>query len=72
MGKKREPKAASSGWLNTYAGMITLCMCFFVMLYEPSEADITQIQAMTAAVSNEATGGGQSLTCELSGTGFEC
>jgi chemotaxis protein MotB len=61
MGKKREPKAASSGWLNTYADMITLCMCFFVMLYEPAEVDITQIQAMTAAISNDMTGGGQSL-----------
>ncbi len=61
MGKKREPKAATSGWLNTYADMITLCMCFFVMLYDPSEADVTQIQAMTAAISNDATGGGQSL-----------
>jgi flagellar motor protein MotB len=61
MGKKREAKAASSGWLNTYADMITLCMCFFVMLYEPPEVDITQIQAMTAAISNDMTGGGQSL-----------
>jgi chemotaxis protein MotB len=62
MGKKREAKAASSGWLNTYADMITLCMCFFVMLYDPSEADVVQIQAMTAAISNDATGGGQSLS----------
>jgi len=49
------------GWLNTYADMITLCMCFFVMLYDPSEADVIQIQAMTAAINNEATGGGISL-----------
>lgn len=62
MGKKREAKASSMGWLNTYADMITLCMCFFVMLYEPSEADIVQMQAMTAVFTNEATGGGQSLT----------
>jgi chemotaxis protein MotB len=61
MGKKREAKAASSGWLNTYADMITLCMCFFVMLYDPSEADVVQVQAMTAAIANDATGGGQSL-----------
>jgi chemotaxis protein MotB len=62
MGKKREAKAATSGWLNTYADMITLCMCFFVMLYEPSEADIIQVQAMQAAISNDMTGGGKSLT----------
>lgn len=62
MGKKREPKAATSGWLNTYADMITLCMCFFVMLYDPSEADVVQVQSMAAALNNEATGGGQSLS----------
>ncbi len=62
MGKKREPKAATSGWLNTYADMITLCMCFFVMLYDPSEADVIQVQSMAAALNNEATGGGLSLS----------
>ncbi|OQA64122.1 MAG: Motility protein B [Spirochaetes bacterium ADurb.Bin269] len=60
--KKKEPTAAGSGWLNTYADMITLCLCFFVMLYDPSEADVVQVQQMTAAVSNDATGGGQSLS----------
>lgn len=60
--KKKEPTAATSGWLNTYADMITLCMCFFVMLYDPSEADVVQMQQMTASISNEATGGGQSLS----------
>lgn len=61
MGKKREAKAATSGWLNTYADMITLCMCFFVMLYDPSEADVVAMATMTAALTNEATGGGISL-----------
>ena len=59
--KKKGPTAATSGWLNTYADMITLCMCFFVMLYDPSEADVVQMASMTAALNNEATGGGQSL-----------
>ncbi|HPO03816.1 MAG TPA: flagellar motor protein MotB [Treponemataceae bacterium] len=59
--KKREAQAAGSGWLNTYADMVTLMMCFFVMLYDPSEVDITQLATMTASVSNDLTGGGQSL-----------
>ncbi len=59
--KKREAKAASSGWLNTYADMITLCMCFFVMLYDPSEADVVQLAQMTASIQGDPTGGGQSL-----------
>lgn len=61
MGKKREAKAASSGWLNTYADMITLMMCFFVMLYDPSEADVVQLAQMTASIQGDPTGGGQSL-----------
>ncbi len=61
MGKKREAKAATSGWLNTYADMITLCMCFFVMLYDPSEADVVQLAQMTASIQGDPTGGGQSL-----------
>ncbi len=59
--KKREATAASSGWLNTYADMVTLMMCFFVMLYDPSEVDITQLATMTASIQGEPTGGGQSL-----------
>ena len=48
--KKREAQAAGSGWLNTYADMVTLMMCFFVMLYDPSEVDITQLATMTASI----------------------
>lgn len=61
MGQKRQARPATSGWLNTYADMITLCLCFFVMLYEPSEADVVQVQAMQAAITNDASGGGKSL-----------
>lgn len=59
--KKKEAAAAGTGWLNTYADMVTLMLCFFVMLYDPSEVDITQLATMTASVSNDKTGGGQSL-----------
>ncbi|MBO7163930.1 MAG: flagellar motor protein MotB, partial [Spirochaetaceae bacterium] len=38
--KKREAAGASSAWLNSYGDMITLMLCFFVMLYNPSEVDI--------------------------------
>ena len=61
MAQKRQAKPSTMGWLNTYADMITLCLCFFVMLYEPSEADVVQVQAMQAAITNDASGGGKSL-----------
>ncbi|HNQ97419.1 MAG TPA: flagellar motor protein MotB, partial [Treponemataceae bacterium] len=57
MAKKKGPTQATSGWLNTYADMITLMLCFFVMLYDPSEADVVQMQQMTASIANDATGG---------------
>ncbi len=60
--KKKGPKAASSGWLNTYADMVTLMMCFFVMLFDPSEVDILQLQALSATISSDPTGGGVSLS----------
>jgi len=59
--KKKAPQAAGSGWLNTYADMVTLMMCFFVMLYDPSQADVTVLAAMTASINGDPNGGGMSL-----------
>ncbi len=59
--KKKAPNASSSGWLNTYADMVTLMMCFFVMLYDPSQADVTVLAAMTASINGDPNGGGMSL-----------
>ncbi len=41
--------------------MVTLMMCFFVMLYDPSAADVTVLAAMTASISGDPNGGGMSL-----------
>lgn len=60
--KKRGVKQVSTGWLTTYADIVTLMLCFFVMLFEPSEIDITQLQALSASISGEPTGGGFSLS----------
>jgi chemotaxis protein MotB len=60
--KKKPPVAATSGWLNTYADMVTLMMCFFVMLYDPSEAAAAQLEAMTVSISGDPSGGGMSLS----------
>lgn len=59
--KKKEVQAAGSGWLTTYGDMVTLMLCFFVMLYEPSEVDITRLQALSASISGDPTGGSISL-----------
>lgn len=60
MGKK-EPKKPSQEWLTTYGDMITLMLCFFVMLYNPTEVDAVQMAALTASIHGDPSAGGQSL-----------
>lgn len=60
--KRSEGGGAQSLWLTTYADMVTLMLCFFVMLFEPSEIDITSLQTLSASISSDPTGGGDSLS----------
>ena len=59
--KKKEPGKPSTAWQGTYGDMITLMLCFFVMLYDPSDSDAVQMAALQAAITNTRTGGNQSL-----------
>ena len=59
--EKKEPPKPSKAWMDTYGDMITLMLCFFVMLYDPSETDAIQMAALTASIQNDTTEGGQSL-----------
>jgi chemotaxis protein MotB len=60
--KKKEAEKASSEWMGTYGDMITLMLCFFVMLYNPSEIDIVELAQLVAAIQGPPDGGGVSLT----------
>ena len=63
MGKKsKEPEKPSTAWQGTYGDMITLMLCFFVMLYDPSETDSAQMAALQASLANDNPGGGVSLS----------
>ena len=66
MGKKaKEPEKPSTAWQGTYGDMITLMLCFFVMLYNPSEVDVTQMATITQSLQmqeTETTSGGMSLS----------
>lgn len=66
MGRKaKEPEKPSSAWLGTYGDMITLMLCFFVMLYNPSEIDVTQMATITQSLQmqeTESVTGGLSLS----------
>lgn len=59
--KKKEPAKPSAAWQGTYGDMITLMLCFFVMLYNPTEVDAVEMAALSAALSGDPTSGGQSL-----------
>lgn len=59
--EKKAPEKPSTAWQGTYGDMITLMLCFFVMLYDPSEADAIQMAEMTASLSNNLSGGGNSV-----------
>jgi len=47
--KKREAEGAKSEWIVTYSDMITLMLCFFVAIFNPDDADPTQLQQMISA-----------------------
>ncbi len=62
---KKEPEKPSTAWQGTYGDMITLMLCFFVMLYNPSEIDVTQLATITESLQmnqTESTSGGMSLS----------
>lgn len=56
--KRGGSSEAKTLWLTTYADMVTLMLCFFVMLFEPAEVDITSLQNLSASISGDPTGGG--------------
>lgn len=65
MGKNKEPAKPSTAWMGTYGDMITLMLCFFVMLYNPSEVDVVEAQAIMMSIqmtANDTPVGGLSLT----------
>lgn len=63
--EKKEPAKPSTAWQGTYGDMITLMLCFFVMLYNPSEIDVTQMATITQSLQmqqTETVTGGLSLS----------
>ncbi|MCL1998319.1 MAG: flagellar motor protein MotB [Turicibacter sp.] len=48
--KKKKREAPVNNWMNTYADMVTLLFCFFVLLFAFSEVDAQQFTAMAEAL----------------------
>ena len=48
--KKKESAEAPSTWMATYADMVTLMLCFFLLMFNPDETTQAQIDAISAAM----------------------
>jgi chemotaxis protein MotB len=65
--KKRESGGGPSGqeWLTTYSDMVTLMLCFFVIMFNPDEGTSAQMQQIAASMATRGLGslsGGMTLT----------
>jgi len=48
--KKKADEATPSTWLNTYSDMITLCLCFFVVLFNPDDVTQAQLDSVSTSI----------------------
>ena len=58
MGKNRKteeeaPAQAGGGWITTYADMITLLMCFFVIMYSASEPSQSKWEQLKGGIESD-------------------
>ncbi len=71
--KPEEPKGGLPDWLGTYGDLVTLVLCFFVLLYASSSIDAEKFRQIAASFSGKDTlvsgGGGEGLS-ELMGMGI--
>jgi chemotaxis protein MotB len=67
--EKKKPKGmgVGKGWMDTYSDMITLCLCFFVAMYDPSSKSAETLSAMASAFN--AVGMGASIGGNTLSTG---
>jgi chemotaxis protein MotB len=49
-GRRRRAEDTGGSWLTTYGDMVTLLMCFFVLLYAMSSVDIAKFQAFVSGL----------------------
>jgi chemotaxis protein MotB len=65
--KKRESSGGPTGqeWLTTYSDMVTLMLCFFVIMFNPDEGSSAQMQQIAASMASAGLGsmpGGNTLS----------
>lgn len=52
--KRRKKGSEEGGWLNTYADMVTLLLCFFVLLYSISSVDKSKWENLVISLNPDA------------------
>jgi len=50
--KKAQPPANTDGWLTTYADLLSLLLCFFVLMYTASTPDEARMQWILRSMTN--------------------
>ncbi len=76
MAKRKEPevKKGLDEWMGTYGDMVTLLLCFFILLFAMSTLDVQKFQALVSGVSSNSNsliqGGGGNGIDDLLGSGI--
>jgi chemotaxis protein MotB len=53
--KPEEKKGGAPEWMNTYGDMVTLLLCFFVMLFSMSSLDVAKFEQLAQSYTGQAT-----------------
>ncbi len=69
--KPEEPKKGAPEFMSTYGDLVTLLLCFFVLLYSMSTLDVVKFQQVAASMANSVidAGGGAGIS-NLLGSGI--
>ncbi len=71
--KQEEVKPGLPAWMGTYGDLVTLLLCFFVLLFASSSVDVEKLQAIALSFNNEISiieSGGSSGVNEMVGSGI--
>lgn len=55
--QRKEIGGGTGEWIVTYSDMVTLLLCFFVALFDTTDADITQMEVLISSLNNIGMGG---------------
>ncbi len=71
--KQEEVKPGLPAWMGTYGDLVTLLLCFFVLLFASSSVDVEKLQAIALSFNDELSiieSGGSAGVNEMVGSGI--